>query len=95
MDAAGAIRVIVSEARRSLALRRATLFGSRARGDARADSDIDLAFEHDSPDAVWADFVNRMQDQAPTLLHLDLVDLARVDPGLRSRILHEGATLHG
>lgn len=95
MDVTEAIRAIVKEAERSLALRQATLFGSRARGDARADSDIDLAFDHDSSDAAWADFVNRMQDQAPTLLPLDLVDLRRADPQLRARILREGSPVHG
>ena len=57
---------IVQAARRSLDLRCVILFGSRARGDARLDSDLDLAFEHRSSDAEWAEFVNRMRDEAPT-----------------------------
>jgi len=65
METSDAIRAIVREASRSLVLRRALLFGSRARGDARTASDIDLAFEHDSTDAEWAAFVNRMSDEAP------------------------------
>jgi predicted nucleotidyltransferase len=90
-----AVREIVAAAARSLALRRAILFGSRARADERPDSDIDLAFEHGSSDAEWAAFVNEMSDSAPTLLSLDLVDLARVEPPLRARILHEGRIVHG
>jgi predicted nucleotidyltransferase len=90
-----AVREVVAAAARSLALRRAILFGSRARADARPDSDIDLAFEHDSSDAEWASFVNAMADAAPTLLRLDLVDLSRVEPLLRSRILSEGQPVHG
>lgn len=89
------VREIVAAAARSLALKRAFLFGSRARSDARPDSDIDLAFEHDSSDADWAAFVNEMADSAPTLLALDLVDLAHVEPHLRSRILREGRAVHG
>jgi predicted nucleotidyltransferase len=85
--------------RRALAtvprLRLAILFGSRARGDARLDSDLDLAFEHRSSDAEWAEFVNRMRDEAPTLLSLDLLDLARVEPALRARIAREGRRVHG
>lgn len=92
---ADAIRHIVEEAGRSLALRRAMLFGSRARGDARPDSDIDLAFWHDSSDACFADFVNRMADEAPTLLSLDLLDMRRVDPRLRQQVLREGIVVHG
>lgn len=89
------VREIVAAAARSLDLKRAILFGSRARADARPDSDIDLAFEHDSSDAKWAEFVNEMADAAPTLLPLDLVDLGRVEPRLRRRILSEGRPVHG
>ena len=86
---------VVDEARRDLELRRVLLFGSRARGDARSGSDIDLAFEHESDDATWAGFVNRMRDTAPTLLDLDLIDLDSVSPELRSKVLAEGKVLYG
>jgi predicted nucleotidyltransferase len=90
-----AVQQIVAAAARSLALKRAILFGSRARSDERSDSDIDLAFEHESSDAEWAAFVNEMSDSAPTLLSLDLVDLARVEPQLRNEILRQGRVVHG
>lgn len=90
MEVSDAIRAIVREAARSLVLRRALLFGSRARGDARVASDVDLAFEHDSTEAEWAEFVNRMGDEAPTLRPVDLVDLRRAPASLRERILREG-----
>ena len=90
-----AVREIVSAAKRALVLKRAILFGSRARADARPDSDIDIAFDHESSDAEWAAFVNEMHDAAPTLLSLDLVDLARAEPRLRAAILREGRVLHG
>ena len=86
---------IVRAAQRSLVLRRVILFGSRARGDARPDSDIDLAFEHGSSDSQWAEFVNEMAEEAPTLLSLDLVDLARIDPSLRVWIERQGRKVHG
>jgi uncharacterized protein len=86
---------LIHAARRSLDVRRAILFGSRARGDARVNSDIDLAFEHGSTDAEWAEFVNQMAEQAPTLLALDLVDLGRATPELRARISSEGRALDG
>lgn len=89
------VRAIAAEAARSLALRRVYLFGSRSRGDARPDSDIDLAFEHDSTLAAWSDFVNRMRDEAPTLLDLDLVDLAQIGDELRAEILKEGRLIDG
>jgi predicted nucleotidyltransferase len=90
-----AVSAIVHQADRALDLRRVFLFGSRARGDAREDSDIDLAFDHRSPASVWADFVNTMREQAPTLLDVDLIDLAQATPELRARILAEGKLLHG
>jgi predicted nucleotidyltransferase len=90
-----ALHHLLEQAERTLDLRRVWLFGSRSRGDARDDSDIDLAFEHDSRPEEWADFVNSALDQAPVLLDLDLVDLRSADPGLRERILREGTLLHG
>ncbi len=86
---------LLHQAEDALALRRVFLFGSRARGDARSDSDLDLAFEHDSPPAAWARFVNAARDEAPVLLDLDLVDLSTAAPELRERILREGKLLRG
>jgi predicted nucleotidyltransferase len=95
MGELSAVGDIVLQAGRVLDLRRVFLFGSRARGDAREDSDIDLAFDHGSSPATWAEFVNAMREQAPTLLDLDLVDLAEATPELRARILAEGRLVHG
>lgn len=89
------VQQIVRSAQRSLVFERALLFRSRARGDARADSDIDLAIEHASTDVQWADFVNEMAEHAPTMLALELVDLAHADAPLRARILREGRVVHG
>lgn len=89
------VRRIVRSAERALDVKQAILFGSWARTDAGPHSDIDLAFEHDSTDAEWAEFANEMADHAPTLLRLDLVDLKRADPDLRARILREGRRVHG
>ena len=90
-----AIGYVAEAARRTLAVRRVVLFGSRARGDARPDSDVDIAVEHDSSDAAWSDFINRMQDDAPTLLELDIVDYSRAPEELRRRIDKEGVVLDG
>src|SRR3954463_5089967 len=71
------IQEIADHARRFLPVERVILFGSRARGDFRASSDIDLAFDHRGTEQAWASFVNELTDSAPTLLELDLVDLRR------------------
>lgn len=89
------LRELLRRAEHALVLRRVYLFGSRARGDAREDSDVDLAFEHGSSPAAWADFVNMAREQAPILLDLDLVDLSSATPELREQILKEGRLLRG
>lgn len=90
-----ALRELLETAERCLELRRVYLFGSRARGDSRRDSDLDLAFEHTSSPTAWARFVNEAQDESRVLLDLDLVDLSSAPPGLRERILKEGRLLRG
>lgn len=89
------LRELLLQAERSLALRRVYLFGSRARGDAREDSDVDLAFEHESSPAEWAKFVNEARDQSRILLDLDLVDFSSAPAALRDRIEREGKLLRG
>ncbi|MBI5505449.1 MAG: nucleotidyltransferase domain-containing protein [Deltaproteobacteria bacterium] len=75
--------------------RRVYLFGSRARGDARDDSDVDLAFVRGSSPAAWPEFVNAAREQAPILLDLELVDSSCAVPELRERIVREGRLLRG
>lgn len=87
--------MIVEEAGRRLVLKRVVLFGSRARGDHRADSDLDLAFEHTSDNAAWADFTTRVQELAPTLIDIDLVDLNGMSAEMRARVINEGRVLYG
>ena len=90
-----AIGYVAQAARRSLAVRRVVLFGSRARGDARPNSDVDIAVVHDSDEVAWSDFVNQIQETAPTLLELDIVDYSRAPETLRRRIDDEGVALDG
>jgi uncharacterized protein len=90
-----AISAIVANARLKLPLQRVLIFGSRARGDFRQDSDIDLAFEHTGTETSWADFVTQQQEIAPTLLALDLVDFKRAPPELQTRIVNEGREVTG
>jgi predicted nucleotidyltransferase len=69
------------------------VFGSRARGDARADSDLDVAFLADpEPDALTR-FDLAQQLAARIDLDVDLVDLKRVSDVMRMQIVSTGRVL--
>jgi len=68
---------------------RLLLFGSCARGDAGADSDVDLLVEFRRPVGLF-EFV-RLRRQLAEIVgqRVDLVTPAALTPQLRDRILHE------
>jgi predicted nucleotidyltransferase len=75
-------------------VRRIWLFGSRARGEARERSDIDLAIE--APDAdrrEWLEVCRVVEEDADTLLPIDLIRLEDVPDGLRAQVRAEGRVL--
>jgi CRISPR-associated protein Cmr1 len=61
------------------------LFGSRARGDAHKNADIDIAVE--SPK-------NPIGSIEDITAHLDIVDFTRADPSLKDKIKREGVTIY-
>jgi predicted nucleotidyltransferase len=75
--------------------KRVILFGSRARADAQARSDYDVAIDdQDLTPAILAQIRAEMEC-LPTLLNIDLVWMNRAAPSLRQRIIDEGKTLYG
>ena len=71
---------------------RVVLFGSRARGDNRSRSDIDIAVFGAFPDDLPA-FRERL-DELPTLLEFDLVFVTeQTDPNLLANIERDGVIL--
>jgi predicted nucleotidyltransferase len=89
------VQEVVDAAVARLAPERVILFGSRARGDAEATSDYDLAI--DAPglaEPQWARFVLDAKDGFGALLELDLVRLDQADHRLRERIENEGQLLY-
>ena len=72
-------------------VRRVVLFGSRARGDYKQRSDIDLAFS--GGDRLR--FPLAVDEETSTLLMYDIVDLDKpIDEELRSSIECEGKVLY-
>lgn len=89
------IRTEVVEAIRDLAVLHGqewvVLFGSRARGDHRERSDIDLACSGGD----YVRFALDVDEQTPTLLEFDVVNLdAPVQDELRDAIAREGVVLY-
>ena len=73
---------------------RVILFGSRARGDAAARADIDLAVQCPDADAQrWSD-IQETVEHAPTLLQIDLVRLDTAPAELANVIRSEGRILY-
>ena len=67
------------------------LFGSRARGDARKWSDIDLAIdsEKDLPPEILS-ALREAFEESHLLLNVDVVDLRDASVEIRSAVLREG-----
>ena len=89
------IKAIVIDQIRQLAaqydIQRVLLFGSRARGDYRPRSDIDLAISGGNAAA----FTLAVDEETDTLLKYDVVDLDRpVDTALLDNIRKDGIILY-
>jgi predicted nucleotidyltransferase len=90
------IDYIVALARQYLYPSRIILFGSRARGDARPKSDYDFAFEFDAKKSGsnWSTFSIEAQENAPTLLPMDLVNMNEISDEFMSKIHQEGIVVY-
>ena len=89
-----AVDRLVAELARQPEVVRVWLFGSRARGDHGAQSDIDLAVE--APTAsrrTWLELC-RLVEEAATLLRIDLVRVEEAPPTLAQQIRREGRVLY-
>lgn len=91
MDLKPSVRQAVIALAQEYGLKKVILFGSRARGDNRERSDIDLAVH--GGDTVR--FALDVEEKAPTLLFFDVVNLDQpVQPELLESIKREGIILY-
>lgn len=72
------------------AVKRASLFGSFARGDAKADSDIDFLIEYQTDDKSLFDLVDLKSELEESLgRNVDIITYGSIYWRLRERILAE------
>ncbi len=73
---------------------RIILFGSRARGDHNARSDIDLAIDASNlTESEWIAILNVLEE-TPTLLKIDTVRYNEVSDDLRTQIDQQGIIIY-
>jgi len=87
------LRELIAQAASRLSVTKILVFGSRARRDCPPTSDYDLAFVLEDTQG-WARFVADQQEEASTLLPLDLVDVHQVSALLRDEILTSGVIVY-
>jgi predicted nucleotidyltransferase len=91
----GLIEDLARRLARHPAVARVWLFGSRARRDNFERSDVDLAIEAPAmPPRDWLRIKLDFQDEAPTLLLIDLVRFEEAPEHLREQILDEGIVVY-
>lgn len=88
-----ALEKLIDALARRPEISRVWLYRSRARGDNKRRSDIDIAIEAPGASRLqWTD-VTQLVEEADTLLPIDLVRIEEVSPALRARIVAEGKIL--
>lgn len=88
------VNTIVERIKRHPHVEKVILFGSRARGDERERSDIDIAVVgSEITREEWTD-IWCLIDDAPTLLSIDLVRFEEAPEHLRKSITKEGVALY-
>lgn len=70
------------------------LFGSRARGDHRPNSDWDIAFKGVSHQKAWPAFLIEQKEEPISLLKYDLVQYEELTPDYHENIQKDGILLY-
>ena len=79
----------------NIPLYKTIVFGSRARGDHRENSDFDIAVKaNPMPSLEWTKLQIDLSEDPITLYSVDLVDFNQLNSEYQSRILKEGRRLY-
>ena len=71
------------------------LFGSRARGTGRKNSDFDICFQNKScSEPEWAELLNELESEPYTLFRLDISEFETLPLGHLTQIQNEGVLLY-
>lgn len=88
------LQQVIAMAIQFIAPERIILYGSRARGSAKATSDYDLAFAGLRHPQQWSRFVLDLDEHAETLLPFDLVCYEEASQELQAQIDEDGVLLY-
>jgi predicted nucleotidyltransferase len=89
-----AVQQIVTLAVQHLKPRCIWLFGSRARGTYRKNSDIDVGFDFEGTASAWALFLAEVEENVESLLGIDCVNIHHCDLALSRAIREEGKLIY-
>src|SRR5258708_925108 len=92
-DILATLRAALPRLRQSWPIRSLSLFGSVARGDAGATSDVDVLVEFDRPIGLSAFLGLEDELTALTGRRVDLVSAAALKPNIRRHVLGEAVPL--
>ena len=72
---------------------RAAIFGSFARGEEQAHSDIDLLIEYSSPQSLFDMLKLEHELKAVTSRKVDLVEYSAIKPSIKEKILSQAISI--